>query len=79
MTEFTAKKKWGIEKYYFQQKRGSSEGVNAQGESLATFDLFAEPPRAGAKNAIERWMVDLPETVDMEMSSAKGLSVGFVL
>lgn len=73
----TAREKEKIKVCYSQQ-RGSSEGTNAQGEPLADFNLFAETPRAGARNAIERWMVDLPAIIRMGISSKRGLGVTIV-
>jgi len=69
---FTEKQKREIRTYYFQQ--APRDGISAMGEPLSDFDLFAEPPRVGARDAIERWM-DLPEIIQMEMSSMENLGV----
>lgn len=75
--QFSEAKQAAIRSYHNQQ-RGVVKGNNLQGEPLSSFDIFAETPRPGARNVIERWMVDLPQVTQMEMSSQSGISVVIV-
>lgn len=72
------REKTAIETYYLQ-RNGPRDGINSEGEPLAVFDLFAETPRRGAKNPLERWMTDLPEVIQEQISAErKGLGVSLI-
>ena len=73
--KFSEEQQRAIKEYYFQNYSGARDKNNALGEPLHEFNIFAEPPRRGAKNAIERWMSDLPETMEAEMKSEGAIGV----
>lgn len=71
---FSEEQREAIRKYYLQNYSGARDGNNARGEPLNKFDIFAKPPRVGAKNAIERCMADLPEIVKAELKNKRSVS-----
>ncbi len=72
---FSEEQQRAIEEYYRQNYSGARDGNNAAGEPLNKFDIFAEPPRVGARNAIERSISDLPEIMEAEMKSKSSIEV----
>lgn len=56
---------------YFEATGPSRSGNNESGEPLSEFNVCAKPPRRGARNPIERWMLDLPKLVEGQMNWAR--------
>jgi len=76
MTErFSEEQQRAIKEYYLQNYSGARDKNNALGEPLHEFNIFAKPPRRGAKNAMERWMSDLPQVMETEMKSEGDIGV----
>ena len=75
---FSEEQQRAIRDHYLQNDSGARDGNNAMGEPLYKFDIFANPPRVGARNAIERWMSDLPEVMETEMNSESAIGVVIV-
>lgn len=79
MTErFSEEQQKAIKEYYLLNYSGARDKNNALGEPLHEFNIFAEPPRRGAKNAMEKWMSDLPEIMEAEMKSEGAITVMIV-
>ena len=72
---FSEEQQRAIKEYYLQNHSGARGGNNALGEPLHEFNIFAEPPRRGAKNAMEKWMSDLPQVMETEMKSEGAIGV----
>ena len=67
MTEDFSSKQQAAIRAYYAQREGPRVGENAKGEPLGQFDIFADPPRTGARDTIERYMTDLPKSIQMQM------------